>query len=387
MNDAFRMLFDQVKSGVVWVQRNGVVRYANKAAVQMTPVMLGQTMMDPVAERTIKAAGQDMLKLPFHFELTTQEANPDMIRAVVIPAPVGQDLMVVMNNVSQERWYSQALENLIGYIEAEMAMPIETLTEKLPQTAQLLHQQGAMGELQELVNDAVALSGKLGKLRDLVEVFGESAIHRDERIMLPDLLRQSLAEVMSQAKARNVAVTVAGVDEELPAIYGSVHWLSKAMSEYLEQSIRSAQPGGVIGLSIQTSGTRVMVRARNQGLFVSNHERRNAFVPFGVGDGAKPSDSRRGIGLALAQRILEQHGGSVRIEDEFDSVDFVMEIPAGAPASQDAQLSVEQAQRYAHDMAQLMARSMARKVQVGAQAGTAAPSAPGAPVQPATKPI
>ena len=48
MNEAFKLLFDQVKSGVVWVQRNGVVRYANKAAVQMTPVMLGQPMMDPV---------------------------------------------------------------------------------------------------------------------------------------------------------------------------------------------------------------------------------------------------------------------------------------------------------------------------------------------------
>jgi signal transduction histidine kinase len=362
VNEAFRMLFDQVQSGVVWVQRNGVVRYANKAAVQMTPVMLGQSMMDPVAERTVKAAGQDMLKLPFQFELTTQEAHPDAIRAVVIPAPVGQDLMVVLNNVSQQRWYSQALENLIGYIDAEMAMPIEALTDKLPRTAKLLQSQEALGELESLVQDAAALSTKLGKLHDLVEVFGESAIHRDERIMLPDLLRQALNEVMPQAQARNITVAVAGVGDELPAVYGSVHWLSKAMSEYLEQSIRSAQSGGVIELSIQASGTRVMVRARNQGLFVSNHERRNAFVPFGVGDSAKPSGVRRGIGLALAQRILEQHGGSVRIEDEFDSVDFVLEIPAGAPASQDAQLSVEQAQRYAHDMSQLMARSMARKV-------------------------
>ena len=80
MNEAFKLLFDQVKSGIVWVQRNGAVRYANKAAVQMTPVMLGQAMMDPVAERTVKAAGQGMLNLPFSFELTTQEAHPDTIR-------------------------------------------------------------------------------------------------------------------------------------------------------------------------------------------------------------------------------------------------------------------------------------------------------------------
>jgi signal transduction histidine kinase len=362
MNDAFRMLFDQVKSGVVWVQRDGIVRYANKAAVQMTPVMLGQAMMDPVAERTVKAAGQNMLKLPFQFELTTQEAHPDTIRAVVIPAPVGQDLMVVLNNVSEERWYSHALENLIGYIEAEMANPIEDLAQKLPQAARaMITPLSNSAELQTLIRDAEALSGKLGKLRDLVSVFGESAIRCDERIMLPDLLRQSIAEVLPLANARNVGVAVDAIDSELPAVYGSSHWLRKATSEYLEQAIRSSQPGSRVELSIQAVGTRVMIRSRNQGLFVSNHERRNAFVPFGVGDSPQPPDQRKGIGLALSQRILEQHGGSVRIEDEFDSVDFVLEIPAGAPASQNAQLSVEQAQRYARDMSQLLARSLAKR--------------------------
>jgi nitrogen-specific signal transduction histidine kinase len=373
MNEAFRQLFDQVKSGVVWVQRNGVVRYANKAAVQMTPVILGQAMLDPVAERTVKAAGQNMLKLPFAFELTTQEAHPDSIRACVINAPVGQDLMVVLNNVSEERWYSQALENLIGYIEAEMAEPIEALAKRLPKTAQLVQQQGAEGDLKSLIRDAAGLSIKLGKLRDLVSVFGESAIQRDERIMLSELLEQAVNEVMPQARARNITLALGNVAGELPAVYGSTHWLRKAMAEYLEQSIRSAQPGGLIELTIQTVGSHVTVRARNQGLFVSNHDRRNAFVPFGVGDSAKPGDQRKGIGLALAQRILEQHGGSVRIEDEFESVDFVMEIPAGAPALQDAQLSVEQAQRYARDMSQLMARSMAKRVKQDDNNNTPAP--------------
>lgn len=364
MNEAFRLLFDQVKSGVVWVERNGIVRYANKAAVQMTPVMLGQQMMDPVAERTVKAAGQNMLQLPFQFELTTQEAHPDSIRAVVIKAPVGNDLMVVMNNVSEERWYSQALENLIGYIEAEMEAPINLLADRLPTVISIAQKQQPTPELVELVQNAKDLSQKLGKLRDLVSIFGQSSIVREERIMLPDLLRAALAEVMPLATARNITVATEGIQGELPAIYGSTHWLSKALSEYLEQSIRSAQSGGLIELSVHAVGTRVMVRASNKGLFVSNHERRSAFAPFGVGDTAKPSDARKGIGLALSQRILEEHGGSVRIEDDFDGVDFVLEIPAGAPASQDAQLSVEQAQRYARDMAQLMARSMSKRVKL-----------------------
>jgi hypothetical protein len=355
MNEAFRMLFDQVKSGVVWVQRDGVVRYANKAAVQMTPVLLGQPMLDPVAERTVKAGGQNLLGLPFQFELITQEANPDTIRAVLIPAPVGNDLMVVLNNVSEEHWYAHALENLIGYVEAEMARPIEALARSLPQIQEWVKRPASAEELKQVLDEAASLSVKLGKLRDLTSVFGESAMLRDERILLPELIRKALDEVMPQASERNITVLPSGLDGELPAVYGSSHWLSKAMSEYLEQAIRSAQPGGVVKVSVEAVGTRVMVRARNQGRFVSHHERRSAYVPFGVGDSPQPAE-RRGIGLALSQRILAQHGGSVRIEDDFDGVDVVLEIPAGAPTTQDAQLSVEQAQRYARDMAQLLSR-------------------------------
>ena len=360
MNEAFRLLFDQVKSGVIWVKRDGEVRYANKAAVQLTPLMLGQPLLDPVAQRTVEAAAQGMLNLPFAFELTTQEQHPDTIRAAVIDAPVGQDLMLVLNNVSEERWYSRALENLAGYLEAEMARPIDVLARKLPRTAQLVQQQGAMADLQVLVKEASVLSARLGKLRDLVSVFGEGAMVCDERIMLPDLIASAVQEVLPQAQGRGITLTMAQPEKELPAIYGSLHWLRKAAAEYMEQSIRSAQRGSMLELSIQSVGTRVMVRARNQGLFVSSHDRRNAFAPFGVGDTSHP-DSRKGVGLALAQRILALHGGTVRIDDEFDSVDFVMELPAGAPLMQDAQLSVEQAQRYARDMSRLLARSMARK--------------------------
>lgn len=359
MNDAFRLLFDQVKSGVVWVQRNGNVRYANKAAVQLTPCMLGRPFMDPAVDRAIRSAGDGLLKLPFQFEIRTQELRPDTVRAVIIPAPVGKDLMLVLNNVSEERWYTQALENLIRYIEAEMAQPIELLVADL---AALTAPDGLLGGLpgNRLGANAQALSGKLGKLRDLVKVFGSGAIRRDDRIVLAKLVREALQQVAALLDARNVTITMAEIDEEV-TVYGSPEWLARAVVEYLEHVVQQARRGSVVELSLTGTGTRALLRTRNRGLFVSSHARRSAFVPFGVGDGV--GDAKQRIGMALARYVVEQHGGSVRIEDEFDAVDFVIEVPAGAPAAQDAQMSIEQAQRYARDMAQLMERGAQRRAE------------------------
>lgn len=357
MNDAFKMMFDQVSSGIVWVQRDGTIRYANKAAVQLTPCMLGRPFMDPKLDRTIKSAGQNLIRMPFQFDITTDEVCPDTVRAVIMPAPVGADLMLVLNNVTEEGWYAATLKNLVGYVDAEMAGPMADVIKRLPVVTELIGGNTNSPELKALMQDAAELSTKLSKLKDMVAVFGQGAIERDERILVTALVQKAIDKVLPFAQSKQVTLQTSGLSDDLPAVYGSTLWLTKAMSEYLEYAVVHAGKGGCIELAVKTMGTRVTIRSTNKGMFMSKQERRRAFTPMGLGQ----SDGNQSIGLALSARIVEQHGGSVRIEDEFDSVDFVMEIPAGAPVAQDAQLSVEQAQRYAFDMSSLLARSMAKK--------------------------
>jgi len=141
-------------------------------------------------------------------------------------------------------------------------------------------------------------------------------------------------------------------------------WLRRALMEFLAQAVMAAPRGAVIDLSLDGLGARVRIRAVNKGLFMSAHERRRAETPFNAGDKpAAPSQGTPRIGLALARAVVERHGGSVRIDDAHGSVDFVFEMPAGAPAEPAPQLALEQAQRYALDMARLMARQSQQRGQ------------------------
>jgi signal transduction histidine kinase len=212
--------------------------------------------------------------------------------------------------------------------------------------------------IREVLEQTRQLQAGLGRLRELASVFGCAALHGDDRIVLTELVPQVLKALAHLMDQRNVSIRLQGFEQEV-AVYGSAEWLTRALREYLDCAVRSAQRGAAIDLVLQGSGQRVMLRSRNRGLFMSGHARRAAMVPFGIGD--DPSQPGPSIGLALAQHIVELHGGSVRIEDEAGVVDFVLELPAGAPAEQATQLSAEQAQRYARDMAQLMSRSMARR--------------------------
>ncbi len=353
MNDAFRMLFDEVKSGVVWAQRDGVVRYANKAAVQLTPCLLGQPLLDPVAARALQDVGSNLLQMPYRFEMRSPEGLADVVRAVVLPAPVGKDLMLVLENASEVTWYRQALKNLVAYMEVEMVEPLGRLGDAVraikadPKAA--LETAG----VQTLAEQAQALSKKMHAMETLVQAFGSDDMVRDERILMADLLQETLGACAPLLTQRHVTVKGNGLKQDL-AVYGSATWLRRALMEFLAQAVLAAPRGATIELTLEGLGTRVRVRAVNKGIFLSGLDRRRAETPFGAGDKAGQGTPR--IGLALARAVVERHGGVVRIDDTHDSVDFVLEMPAGAPAEQAPQLAVEQAQRYALDMARLLAR-------------------------------
>jgi hypothetical protein len=67
------------------------------------------------------------------------------------------------------------------------------------------------------------------------------------------------------------------------------------------------------------------------------------------------------IGLPLTHRILQLHGGRLRIEDDAaDGLTVKLEMPTGAPLRNTNHLDMLQAQIYAEDLSKLMARTRQR---------------------------
>ena len=67
------------------------------------------------------------------------------------------------------------------------------------------------------------------------------------------------------------------------------------------------------------------------------------------------------IGLKLCQHIVSLHGGQLREENEDGLRNFLIDLPTGAPHrnTEQSQIDVAQAERYAADLAALIARARA----------------------------
>jgi signal transduction histidine kinase len=400
VDDIYASLYEHVSSGVVRV-RDGLIQYANPAASHFLSAIVGQPFGHPLLDQMARAAGRRIMTLPLRFEVPAPSRppdisatglgplnlRPDVINAVIVTAPwFEEEVLVLLSNQARANHTETALANFIAHIASETRRPIEQLLHDL----ELKSTDGAGddgGTARRAIHNATLLHRKLLKIRDLVQVLGRSSHEEHERVLLGALVNRAMDDAGSLAFARDVTVRLKGTDAPSPVIYGSHEWLSKAVAEYLEHVIQSSPPGSEVEVSLHATGTRALLRARTgmqtfdaisgkashrAGPHSSATERgavattapnaRITALSLVPSIRFLPSlhDDHLSIGLALSQRIVEQHGGSVRIEDEFDVVDVVMELPAGAPASEDARLSLEQATRYARSVSDLLAHSLAR---------------------------
>jgi signal transduction histidine kinase len=129
---------------------------------------------------------------------------------------------------------------------------------------------------------------------------------------LPALVDRSVALVRAVPDARSVEFTV----EPLPQVEVWVDTLQieRALSNLILNACQAAHHGSSapqVHISFAVEGENLSVRIADNGVGVPERIRGTLFEPF-VSEG-KPSGM--GLGLALAQKIAQEHNGNVKLED------------------------------------------------------------------------
>ncbi len=91
--------------------------------------------------------------------------------------------------------------------------------------------------------------------------------------------------------------------------------LAQVFSNLLNNAAKYSDPGGQVTLSVAVAGSTVRVRIDDRGIGISAETLPRIFQMFAQGDSSlEGNQSGLGVGLALAQRLIELHGGSITAE-------------------------------------------------------------------------
>ncbi|MCF0253740.1 MAG: sensor histidine kinase N-terminal domain-containing protein [Duodenibacillus sp.] len=145
----------------------------------------------------------------------------------------------------------------------------------------------------------------------------EAAIKPFGSVDLASLARQSAEELQHAAEAKGIALTARA--DAAVTVEGMADALRLMMTNLADNAIRYTPEGGRIEISVRLDGRRALVRVADDGPGIAPEERERVFERFYRGLGTKVQGT--GLGLAIVKRIVDMHGGSIRVEDGFERED------------------------------------------------------------------
>ncbi|MEK9953669.1 MAG: ATP-binding protein, partial [Curvibacter sp.] len=305
----------------------------------------------------VTAATLGKLKLPYTAKI--ELADGHRMEGRFMAGPAGLDIAFVGTGEAEHGEAIGAtsgpmkLQHIIELLRDELGPPIHLLQSQLQALPSASEHAG-------LDLAARALAQRLGRLADLIEVFGDDILRINDRIEPLELMQQICDELQERAERMGVRFDIVPPAQALPPIYGSLKLLSRAFHECLENAlihsrkeINSSQQLAV-EIRFTFSGEHVLLSIRNRGSSPIKVGAQDTLRPFAAPSG---SDTVARLGLPLVQRIVGLHGGQLRLSTlDDDTVKVLMEFPTGAPMRGQENLGISQAQRYAKDLAKLMSR-------------------------------
>jgi len=154
---------------------------------------------------------------------------------------------------------------------------------------------------------------------DLIDVNritrGTLAIER-RPLDVAEVIHRSVEVARPAIDAAGHALEIALPSEPMN-VAGDMHRLTQVIANMLNNASRYTAPGGRITLSAHKLADEIMVSVKDTGRGIPREDLERIFNLFDQGSRFVPAGSSGlGIGLALARRIVELHGGTITVESE-----------------------------------------------------------------------
>ncbi|MEJ2085024.1 MAG: ATP-binding protein, partial [Acidobacteriota bacterium] len=316
-NRVVERMVENIAAGVVSLDTAGKVVMANRVAIEMLGVEVGDSIAEVVAAKASLEPVLAFLRrrpevgpLAETIQLEDAEGEQRDWSLVWVPLPgqgepsallVVEEVTEVLRGQRLEAWAEMA--RMIAHEIKNPLTPIRLSTEHMQQvyaenpksfkavfescTSNILRQ---VDELQEIASDFSTYS-RIPKIElssgDLGNAVGE------------------ICEAYRSASPAGIELTYRS-DPDCSAVEFDAKLLGRAIRNIIENAIRVTRSGGRIDVEVQAEADRVEILIADSGPGVGAEVLPRIFDPY-----FSTHASGTGLGLPIARRIVEEHGGTI----------------------------------------------------------------------------
>ena len=197
---------------------------------------------------------------------------------------------------------------------------------------------GELNEKQAEYTDDILSSGRhlLSLINEILDLSKVEAGRMELEVAtfdLPTALENARTFVRERA-VRHAITLELSVDERLGEFMGDERKIKQILLNLLSNAVKFTPEGGRINLSAKQSDSAVEISVSDTGIGISREDQGTIFEEFRqVGGDYAHKKEGTGLGLTLAKKFVELHGGKIWVESEVgkgSTFTFTLPMPADA---------------------------------------------------------
>jgi signal transduction histidine kinase len=175
----------------------------------------------------------------------------------------------------------------------------------------LAHQkpERTLASLRRIERESVRMDKLVGELLTLSRLEAGALAPGAQEIDVAELLYQIVADAQFEASAQGRAVIQEGEAEV--TMLGEPDLLGRAIENVVRNAIKHSPAGATVVVAAQATGLRLSIQVLDRGPGVAEGELATIFQPFFRSSGTEKDVEGHGLGLAIAQQVVRQHGGTI----------------------------------------------------------------------------
>ena len=328
-------VFNTIQDGVIVIDSDGVVQYANDAALGLIGLKgndIGVTRLwkmvpdlaKSIDRKTVMGEKKSAPVLSREIELNYPDHRVVRLYMVPIDAQVGHDdsggYVIVLSDVTEERvsmeerLESERIDSIVRLaagVAHELGNPLNSLTIHLQLIERKLKNLAKHPDTTKLTESLQVCQGEVERLDGIITHFLKAI--RPQKLELNELDLLGLVEDVlrvqeAELSNRELEVKVE-VNDDLPTILGDRDQIKQAFFNLIKNAMEAMQPSGSLRILARCDDDYVYLQFVDNGSGISEEDLSKVFQAYYT-----TKEEGHGLGMMIVERIMREHGGHINIE-------------------------------------------------------------------------
>ncbi len=246
------------------------------------------------------------------------------IKMYFVPFKIDKDKVAgvvgVLEDITEQLNLENSRKKFVAEVSHELKTPLTTIgayTETLLDGDCISDKEVAVSFLKTIQNETIKMTSLVKNLLTLSRFDSQKTEMNKEYFSIDELARELIETFKIEAEAKELKL-VYNMINEIPFVYADRFQIERAIKNIISNAIKYTPSGGTVKVFAGRIYSDAYIKVEDSGIGIPESDIPHIFDRFYRVDKARSRQmGGTGLGLAISKEIIENHGGSIKVESEF----------------------------------------------------------------------